>query len=270
MCRLLGVTNFEYSRHDKIVKNFCELARTGTVMAGDSPGHGDGWGLAFYQGGKLIVHKSGGNLLDEADKVIGILSGIGRSPVVILHLRKSAWNDTTCTRHAHPFHYNNVVFAHNGTVYDYKGLIPAITVPGLGEDALDTEVLFYHFMSAQSLELGQAFLDTVSIIKQEYKFSALNCLFSDGTKLFAYRDYSKEPEYYSLYKSSSETSVLISSQPLDEDIQWELMGKEEFLEIVLSEVGDTGGSGESGAESRPGGERERHEGAGPEKEEKLG
>lgn len=247
MCRLLGVTNFEYSRHHKLVKNFCELARTGTVMAGDPPGHGDGWGLAFYQDGKPVVHKSGGNLLDEADKVVGILSGIGKAPVVILHLRKSAWNDTSCTRHAHPFHCNNVVFAHNGTVYDYQGLIPSIKVPGLGEDALDTEVFFYHFMSSQSLELGRAFLETVSIIKQGYKFSALNCLFSDGAKLFAYRDYAKEPEYYTLYKSRSETSSLISSQPLDEDIQWEMMGKEEFLEIDLQEAGGrSGGSGESG------------------------
>jgi len=231
MCRLLGVTNFEFSRHDAIVKNFCELARTGNVMAGDPPGHQDGWGLAFYQNGDLIVHKSGGNLLEETEKVIEILSGIGRTPVVILHLRKSAWKDTTSSRHAHPFHYNKVVFAHNGVVYGYKGLIPAITIPGLREEALDTEVFFYHFMSAGSLELNRAFLRTVSIIKREYEFSSLNCLFSDGARLFAYRDYSKEPDYYSLYKAYSEDSWIISSQPLDQNMHWEMMEKEEFLVV---------------------------------------
>jgi len=231
MCRLLGITNFEFPRHEKIVKNFCELARTGNVMAGDPPGHQDGWGLAFYQNGELVVHKSGVNLLEETEKVIGILSGIGRAPVVILHLRKSAWNDTTSTRHAHPFHHNKVVFAHNGVVYGYKELIPAITIPGLREDALDTEVFFYHFMSAESLELSRAFLRTVSIIKQDYKFSSLNCLFSDGARLFAYRDYSKEPDYYSLYKAYSEDSRIISSQPLDQNMQWEMMEKEEFLVV---------------------------------------
>ena len=231
MCRLLGITNFEYSRHQQIVENFCELARTGVVMAGDAPGHADGWGLAFYQGGELTVEKSGGNLLEETDKVLGILSGIGRAPVVILHLRKSAWNDTTSTRHAHPFHRDKVAFAHNGTVYDYKRLLSAINLPGLGVDALDTEVFFYHFMSGKSLELSPAFLDTVSIIKHAYNFSALNCLFSDGEKLFAYRDYSKEPDYYSLYKAYSENSCIISSQPLDDNIQWEMMAKEEFVVI---------------------------------------
>jgi len=233
MCRLLGITDFEYSRHSQIVANFCELASTGIVMAGDPPGHEDGWGLAFYQDGRLIVHKSGGNLLTETDKVIGILSGIGSSAVVILHLRKSAWNDTTSTRHAHPFHYHDVVFAHNGTVYDYKRLLPAINIPGLEADALDTEVFFYHFMSGKSPELGQAFLDTVSIIKQGYTFSALNCLFSDGIKLFAYRDYSKEPDYYSLYKAYSEGSHIISSQPLAKGIHWEMMDKEEFLALAV-------------------------------------
>lgn len=231
MCRLLGVTNFEYSRHAKIVDNFCELARVGNVMAGDPPGHADGWGMALYQDGTLTVHKSGSNILDEKDKVIEILRGVGEAPVLILHLRKSAWSDTTSTRHAHPFAYDNVAFVHNGVVYGYQGLLPAITIPGLGEDALDTEVFFYHFMSARARGLGQAFLDTVSIIKQGYRYSALNSLFSDGARLYAYRDFSKEPDYYSLYKSSSEASCIVSSQPLDENRQWELMDKGEFLEI---------------------------------------
>ncbi|HBA86583.1 MAG TPA: class II glutamine amidotransferase [Geobacter sp.] len=242
MCRLLGVTNFEYARHEGLVRSFCELGRTGMVMAGDPPGHGDGWGLALYRGGELVVHKSGGNILDETEEVTGILSAAGSTPVLILHLRKSAWNDTTSTRHAHPFHCNNVPFAHNGVVYGYQGLLPAIHIPGLAEDALDTEVFFYRFMSelpaapresGEVRGLGRAFLDTVALIKRDYRFSALNCLFSDGTKLFAYRDFSKEPEYYSLYKARSATSGIISSQPLDESLQWEMMGKEEFLEIPV-------------------------------------
>jgi predicted glutamine amidotransferase len=231
MCRLLGITNFEFSRHEKIVGSFCELARTGNVMAGDPPGHGDGWGLACYRNGELTVHKSGANLLEETEKVIGILRGVGKSPVLILHLRKSAWKDTTSARHAHPFHYGNVVFAHNGVVYGYKRLIPDIRIPGLREDALDTEVFFYHFMSAGPLEPDRAFLRSVSIIKREYKYSALNCLFSDGARLFAYRDCSKEPDYYSLYKAYSQLSWIISSQPLDQNMQWEMMENEEFLAV---------------------------------------
>ncbi len=235
MCRVLGITNFDYAKHQEIVARFCELARSGIVMAEDPPGHEDGWGLAFYQKGELVVHKSGVNLLEETDKVIRILSAAKSSPLMILHLRKSAWGDRYSTRHAHPFHHNNTVFFHNGVVYDYQGLIPAITLPGLGSDALDTEVFFYHVMSGDSQDLGQAFLDTASIIKQKHKFSALNCLFSDGVKLFAYRDYAKEPDYYALYKAFSENSSIISSEPLDKNIRWEMMAKEEFLAIDLGD-----------------------------------
>jgi glutamine amidotransferase len=231
MCRVLGITNFDYARHQKIVARFCELARSGVVMAEDPPGHEDGWGLAFYQDGQLVVHKSGASLLEETDKVTGILSTAKTSPMMILHLRKSAWGDRFSTRHAHPFHINNNVFFHNGVVYDYQDLLADISIPGLKEDALDTEVFFYHVMSHKAQDLGRAFLDTAALIKRQHKYSALNCLFSDGVKLFAYRDYAREPDYYALYKACSENSWLISSEPLDENMRWEMMEKEEFLEI---------------------------------------
>ena len=152
---------------------------------------------------------------------------------MILHLRKSAWANTSNTRHAHPFHLDNTVFFHNGVVYDYQALIPDIDLPNFRDDARDTEVFFYHFMSGESRELGRNFLDTVAMIRQKHSFSALNSLFSDGEKLFAYRDYAREADYYSLYKACSENSWFISSEPLDENIRWEMMGQEEFLAIDL-------------------------------------
>ena len=234
MCRILGITNFDYSGHRNIVARFCELARCGAVMAGDPPGHEDGWGLAFYQAGELVVHKSGVSLLEETDRVFRLLSTAQASPLMILHLRKSAWGNTSSTRHAHPFHDNNTVFFHNGVVYDYQRLIPAISIPGLAADALDTEVFFYHVLSGEAQDLGRAFLDSVALIKREHRFSALNCLFSNGLKLFAYRDYAREPDYYSLYKACSANSRLISSEPLDENLRWEMMAKEEFLAVDLS------------------------------------
>jgi glutamine amidotransferase len=236
MCRVLGITNFDYSRHRRVVERFCALARCGVVMAGDPPGHEDGWGLAFYRDGGLVVHKSGVNLLEETDKVFDPLDAVKTSPVMILHLRKSAWTNTSSARHAHPFHRDNTVFFHNGVVYDYQDLLPAITIPGLGADARDTEVFFYHVMSGGCRDLGRAFLDSVATIKRKHTYSALNCLFSDGVRLFAYRDYAKEPDYYSLYKAFSENSWFISSEPLDESMQWDMMTQEEFLMIDPRDV----------------------------------
>ncbi len=231
MCRLLGIRNFDFATHRQIIENFCDLARTGNVMAGDPPGHGDGWGMALHLNSRWEVHKSGRNLLEERGHVLNHLSKAGKCPVMILHLRKSAWSNSATTRHAHPFQYKNTVFAHNGTIYNYQGLIPGITVPGLAEDALDTEVFFLRIMSDPSPSLAEAFLNTVSVIQRDYSFSALNCLFSDGRNLFAYRDYTKEPDYYSLFKASDKNSWFISSQPLTENLFWELMKKKELLVV---------------------------------------
>ncbi len=235
MCRVLGITNFDYARHREIVDRFCLLARNGLVMKEDPPGHEDGWGLACYRQGQLIVQKSGASLLDETDRLTTLLSTVQTSPLLILHLRKSAWENTTSTRHAHPFHRGNKVFFHNGVVYDYQRLVPAIELPGLEADARDTEVFFYHVLSSTERDLGRGFLDSVALIKKEHDYSALNCLFSDGAKLFAYRDYAKEPDYYALYKTCAENSWLISSEPLDDTLRWEMMAQEEFLAIELAD-----------------------------------
>ncbi len=235
MCRVLGITNFDYSRHREMIERFCTLVETGVVMAEDPPGHEDGWGLAFYRNGQLEVQKSGANLLAEIDKVNRSLSALRLSPLVILHLRKSAWANTANTRHAHPFFKDNNVFFHNGVVYDYQSLIPQIKTPGPGLDARDTEVFFYHVLSQLPAchDLGQAVLRSVAYIKRHHRYSALNCLVSDGRFLYAYRDFAKEPDYYTLYKASLNGSRFIASEPLGHALSWELMAQEEFLRIKL-------------------------------------
>ena len=233
MCRVLGITQFDFSHHQAIVARFCELAHSGIVMSGDPPGHLDGWGLAFYEAGQLVVHKSGRSLLDETDRVTALLQAVQRSPLMILHLRKSAWANTSNTRHAHPFHRDNTVFFHNGVVYDYQSLLTAIKDPSLAADARDTEVFFHHVLSGNGHDLGRAFLESVATIKRHNRYSALNCLFSDGENFYAYRDYAKEPEYYTLYKATDDGSRLISSEPLDEELPWTLMAQEEFLTFEL-------------------------------------
>lgn len=233
MCRVLGITGFDWSSHRPLVEKFCQLVRAGAVMVGDPPGHEDGWGLALYRGDELVVQKSGLSLLEETDRVFELLEQTGQSPLLILHLRKSAWKNTSSTRHAHPFHDGNTVFFHNGVVYDYERLLPAITHPGLEPDARDTEVFFYHILSQPGGDLGERFLASCSVIRQSHDFSALNALFSEGGKLYAYREYGKEPDYYSLYRAASDNSWYISSEPLGGDLDWEMMAQGEFLAIDL-------------------------------------
>lgn len=229
MCRLFGIKEFDLNTHRGILDAFLALAEKGNTLAEDPPGHLDGWGIGYYRDGKAIVHKSGGSLLDERGEYYDTLEKIGRSGILIVHLRKSAWKKTSTAEHAHPFADRNFVFAHNGTVRDYQKLLKDI--PGAETQlsgALDTEVFFQYVISLSSGGMEAGFREAVSRIHNSNEYSALNSIFSDGTKLFAYRDYRKFPEYYTLYRAELGSSGIFSSEPLAPVRDWRLMEQKEL------------------------------------------
>jgi glutamine amidotransferase len=151
---------------------------------------------------------------------------IADSKIIVVHLRKSAWPGTSTADHAHPFSHKGILFAHNGTVRDYKTLLREIT----GQDrprpeALDSEVYFHYVMNFASLGLEKAFQKAVQHIKKSNRYSSLTCLFSDGNMLYGYREYSKNPEYYSLYYALFGEASVISSQPVSPPLPWKMLSR---------------------------------------------
>ena len=222
MCRMMGITNFEYRKHKAIIDRFFALARTGAVPPKNAPGHLDGWGIAWYQNGKPKVVKSGGSIITERERFYKTIQRIRVTPVLILHLRKSAWEGTSTARHAHPFSDGRHVFVHNGTITDYKKLIPAI-VPRLRllADSRDTEVMFHYIASQKPVAMSyeEKFIKAVKTIEKKNAYTSLSCLFSDGKVLYGYRRYSKLPQYYTLYQAVVGRSVIMSSEPLVKSCQ---------------------------------------------------
>ena len=224
MCRMLGLKNFEYGRHKEILENFLALADRGNVLPGDGPGHRDGWGIGYYENGQAVVHKSGGSAVEEKRDFWETCARIGHSKIILVHLRKSSWSGTSSANHAHPFSHQGVLFAHNGTIRDYKTLLPGVTEQDKPyPEALDSEVYFRYVMNFAGLGLEKAFRKAAPHIKKYNSYTSLTCLFSDGNKLFGYREYSKNPEYYSLYHATFEDTGIISSQPLSPRLQWKMM-----------------------------------------------
>jgi len=229
---MIGITNFDYSEHRELLENFFQLARSGKLLPGDPPGHTDGWGIGFYANGTAAVHKSGGCLLDEKDDYFSSLASIGQSPVLIVHLRKSAWPATTTAANAHPFAMGNALFAHNGTVRDYKSLIKDITLPSVRplDTALDTEIFFLHVMSMSGGgEMSDGFRKSTSHIRKHNTFSSLTSIFSNGKHLYGYRDYEKYDDYYTLYHAAQRNSALLSSEPVSDLLSWKPIGRQEFV-----------------------------------------
>ncbi|OGP79110.1 MAG: hypothetical protein A2V86_13610 [Deltaproteobacteria bacterium RBG_16_49_23] len=225
MCRMLGLKNFVFRRHQKILENFFELAKAGKFLPGDAPGHLDGWGIGFYKNGKAVVHRSGGSILEEKQEFFEICEKVKASKTLLLHLRKSSWSGTSKLVHAHPFASGNILFAHNGTIRDFKPLRKEITHDRPSPEALDSEVYFRYVMNFIPLGLAKGFRKAAGHIKTNHTHSSLTCLFADGNLLYGFREYTKDPWYYSLYYASDEEASIVASQPVSPSLRWKMLPK---------------------------------------------
>ncbi len=227
---MLGLKNFVYRKHGEILENFFSLARGGETLPGDTPGHLDGWGIGYYKNGEAVVHRSGGSIVEEKQEFFKTCEEVGKSETILLHLRKSAWSGTSAAAHAHPFLHKNILFAHNGTIKDYKKLREEIPGPHLpGPEALDTEVYFHYLMAFASSGLEEAFHKAVRHIRARHKYSSLTSLFTDGKRLYGYREYAKYSWYYTLYYAWWEDAEIVASQPVSPDLSWKSLPKGKLL-----------------------------------------
>lgn len=236
MCRMLAIKDFRYRRHRALLESFSLLAEKGRVPRGARPGHEDGWGIGYYKAGRAFLHKSASSILRDKDDFLGHIRNADGSPTLLVHVRKSAWADTSTAANAHPFLHDNLLFAHNGTIRDYKTLLPWVKVGGASaiSRALDTEVFFYFILSrlktgAPQIDIKGAMKDAINHIKRENSFSSLNCVLASSKALFAYRQYTIHPSYYSLYHARDGFSDLVCSEPLGSSLSWKMLRRGRFL-----------------------------------------
>ncbi len=225
MCRMLGLKNFVFRRHREILENFFELAEAGKTLPGDTPGHLDGWGIGFYKNGKAVVHKSGGSIVGEKREFFETCERVKASRILLVHLRKSSWSGTSKLAHAHPFASGNILFAHNGTIRDFKALRKEITLDPPHPDALDSEVYFRYVMNFAPLGLAKAFRRAACHIRTSHTYSSLTCLFADGDLLYGFREYTKDPWYYALYCAPADEAMIVASQPVSPRLRWKMLPK---------------------------------------------
>ncbi len=229
MCRMIGIKRFSYEKHRDFLLALAGLAREGRVPDGAKPGHMDGWGIGYYRDGSAILHRSAASILNEPRALEEQMRRADGSPVVILHLRKSAWKGTTAVENSHPFLSRNRLFAHNGTIRNYRSLLDSIPGRGGLKKALDTEVFFHYLL--EHCETTERLRACFSDIIKSCSYSSLNCLMSDGKLLCAFREYSREPRYYTLYHARTSGSDLVCSERVSPGLDWKMLRKRELLII---------------------------------------
>lgn len=185
MCELLGMA---FNQPVKPTLSF-----RGFRHRGESNPHG--WGLAYYP--------------DESVQVIKEPIKAGRSPlyefiknypeikskIIIAHVRYTSGTSIT-HKNTHPFQRElngkEFVFAHNGTLHNYRGLETKRFIP-VGET--DSEYAFCHILNSiekQHINLNcwttKDFNWFHTKLEEINNHGSFNCLFSDGEYLFCYYD----------------------------------------------------------------------------------
>lgn len=183
MCELLGMS-FNQSVSPS-------LSFRGFRQRGERNPHG--WGLAYYPDNSVQLIKepikASGSSLSEFVKSYSQI----RSKIFIAHVRYTSVGSKS-HKNTHPFqrelHGKEFVFAHNGTLHNYKGL-PIGRFKPVGET--DSEHAFCHILNCiEERKINQwsneHFRWLWNQLKTINNYGNFNCIFSDGEYLFCYHD----------------------------------------------------------------------------------
>lgn len=219
---------------------FGKLADSGMVPpVAIEPGHKDGWGMAMSdqeQTAMLEIKRQMGSAR-EASFYRDAIRATGYQPHIFLcHLRKASPGIPVTPANAHPFIKNPWAFIHNGTIYDPETL-PRDRSFQLTSDGSDSEYFFCYLLSALSAVSENCRLNALcsAMASLKISYTGANCMLSNGSELFAIRDYMRFGEYLSLYYCPLPKGVVICSEPLELDglnrDKWHLLPNKSILRV---------------------------------------
>jgi predicted glutamine amidotransferase len=234
MCRLLGV-----AASAPIDIRF-ELLEADNPMVAQSRRHDSGWGIASYQKGTPTIERFPHAAEDdpefgEAAEAVANL--------FVVHVRRATVGGLKL-ENTHPFSRGPFTYCHNGTILRPGNLRELADRPPRGDT--DSEYFFNALMTM--LDRGDivgSLRRTVEAVCDRCRFSALNFLFCDGKRLYAYRfglyelfhlcrnldlDTDTRTHYHlRMERPHGEHVVLASSEKLTNDEPWEPLGQDELL-----------------------------------------
>ena len=184
MCELMGLTFDRPVSADFSIKAFALRDEE----------NADGWGLGWYPDRSLAIVKEALSWRQSGyTRFLETYQGL-HAKICIAHVRHKTTGGSVTHADTHPFSRElagrEYCFAHNGTIDGFESL-PLGRFHPLGKT--DSEHVFCHLMEgiaarAEHLqdEAGWRWLlETLASLNQRGR---LNCLLSDGERLFGYRD----------------------------------------------------------------------------------
>ena len=226
MCRLLGYSSGRDASLEDLIGTDGLQEFTGLCAL-----HGDGWGMAWYEGDEPVIRKS--PIRADSEPEYDKLAREPLGDLGLVHLRWATPGLGVNERNSHPFRYERYVFAHNGAIHPQDRL--GEMLPGDWERRLggttDSERYFLLIMSRLQAHAGDvvaAIADATSDIDARYEPNSLNAILLSPERLYAVswyepsripeaklRSYGRDPEeiaaYFDLAYSDAGGAVVVAS-----------------------------------------------------------
>lgn len=180
MCRMMAVVSRDPVDPDLFAR-FRSQARDGRLRKGYTPGHGDGWGIVYYDSAGAPQY-AGRSALDAStdpaypEAIDRLRKGAPRG-VVLAHVRKASVGGAS-VENSHPFLAGRLTLAHNGTIH---GFAPA----GRTDSRHLLDLVASRVTGGE--EPGAALAAVVKDAAARHRFSSATTLLSDGRTLWATR-----------------------------------------------------------------------------------
>jgi predicted glutamine amidotransferase len=183
MCRLLGYCADRDASVADLIGDDGLAEFTGLCAL-----HGDGWGMAWYEGAEPVIRKSAARADSEPE-----YDKLAREPLGALglvHLRWATPGLGLSEADTHPFRYEDWAFAHNGAIHpqDRLGQLLPAGWAGRPRGSTDSERYFLLIMSKLASHGGDvvaAIADAAADIDGGFEPNSLNAILLSPDALYA-------------------------------------------------------------------------------------
>lgn len=207
-----------------LIRLFRNLAACGAVCEGSRPGHGDGWGIVYWdKGHPLYLGREPRDASSDPqyEAACDLGESLGISSPIMAHLRKASVG-IKVKENTHPFTVGSWAFAHNGTI---RKLNLRYTT--------DSQWFFESVIKDTERDGGNiltAISSQVRLVRQIYPYSSMTFLLSNGVDFFAYRDAAENVDYYTMFYSKTSEGFYLSQEKFF-DAPWQSLDNRSLIHV---------------------------------------
>jgi predicted glutamine amidotransferase len=211
----------------------------------------DGYGIGWFYNKKTLMYK---NIIQPWNdmNLIDILEIID-TDIFIAHIRANPPLNKNFTNinpvnyyNSHPFRYNEWLFCHNGIIGGFNESVNKRKIINMIKDnfleeikgTTDSEYLFYIILSKyDNKNIQKAIIDTINELNiLDYEHNINICLTNNNETIVLRYNNKDDINPPSLYMKKKNETIIISSEPVDDIIEWKMIEKNTMIYITPSKI----------------------------------